>query len=168
MPGMPPRLACGPRSTASTCQPSITIRTRLSTGCGRACRARWPVGRSRSSTATAGWYRQRPSPSAMRATRARTLPGLQIDGQRVITSDHALGLDRVPASAVILGGGVIGVEFASVWRSFGAEVTIVEMLPHLLPMEDEASSKLLERAFRRRGIGYHLGVRFESVKETAT
>src|SRR5216683_645949 len=83
---------------------------------------------------------------------ARSLPGLQIDGQRVITSDHALDLDRVPASAVILGGGVIGVEFASVWRSFGAEVTIVEMLPHLLPPEEESSSKLLERAFRRRGI----------------
>jgi dihydrolipoamide dehydrogenase len=99
---------------------------------------------------------------------ARSLPGLRIDGDRVLTSDHALTMDRVPASAVILGGGVIGVEFASVWRSFGADVTIVEMLPHLLPMEDEASSKLLERAFRRRGISYHLGVRFDSVKETAT
>jgi dihydrolipoamide dehydrogenase len=72
----------------------------------------------------------------------------------------------VPASAVILGGGVIGVEFASVWRSFGAEVTIVEMLPHLLPPEEESSSKLLERAFRRRGIGYKLGARFEGVKDT--
>jgi len=98
----------------------------------------------------------------------RSLPGLQIDGVRVITSDQALVLDRVPASAVILGGGVIGVEFASVWRSFGAEVTIVEMLPHLLPPEEESSSKLLERAFRKRGIGYHLGVRFADVKETAT
>ena len=77
-------------------------------------------------------------------------------------------LDRVPASVVILGGGVIGVEFASVWRSFGAEVTIVEMLPHLLPAEDESSSKLLERAFRRRGIGYKLGARFEGVKDTGT
>ena len=96
----------------------------------------------------------------------RSLPGLEIDGQRVITSDQALELDRVPASVVILGGGVIGVEFASVWRSFGAEVTIVEMLPHLLPMEDESSSKLLERAFRRRGIGYKLGARFEAVKGT--
>jgi dihydrolipoyl dehydrogenase len=96
----------------------------------------------------------------------RSLPGLAIDGQRVITSDDALQLDRVPGSAVILGGGVIGVEFASVWRSFGAEVTIVEMLPHLLPPEDEASSKLLERAFRRRGIAYQLGARFEGVKET--
>ena len=97
---------------------------------------------------------------------ARSLPGLEIDGERVITSDHALRLDRVPRSAVILGGGVIGVEFASVWRSFGADVTIVEMLPHLLPPEEESSSKLLERAFRRRGIKYELGVRFESVKES--
>jgi dihydrolipoamide dehydrogenase len=97
----------------------------------------------------------------------RSLPGLAVDGQRVITSDHALELDRVPGSVVILGGGVIGVEFASVWRSFGAEVTIVEMLPHLLPAEDESSSKLLERAFRRRGISYQLGARFEGVKDTA-
>ena len=99
-------------------------------------------------------------------SQARSLPGLEIDGTRVINSDHALQLDRVPASVVILGGGVIGVEFASVWRSFGAEVTIVEMLPRLLPPEEESSSKLLERAFRRRGIGYKLGARFESVKET--
>jgi dihydrolipoamide dehydrogenase len=97
---------------------------------------------------------------------SRSLPGLQVDGDRVITSEHALLLDRVPASVVILGGGVIGVEFASVWRSFGAEVTIVELLPHLLPAEDEASSKVLERSFRRRGIKYKLGTRFESVKET--
>jgi dihydrolipoamide dehydrogenase len=97
----------------------------------------------------------------------RSLPGLAIDGQRVITSDDALRLDHVPGSVVILGGGVIGVEFASVWRSFGAEVTIVEMLPHLLPAEDESSSKLLERAFRRRGISYQLGARFDGVKDAA-
>ena len=96
----------------------------------------------------------------------RSLPGLAIDHQRVITSDDALELDKVPGAVVILGGGVIGVEFASVWRSFGAEVTIVEMLPHLLPPEDEASSKLLERAFRRRGIAYQLGAGFEGVKDT--
>lgn len=96
----------------------------------------------------------------------KSLPGLDLDGVRVISSDHALTLDRVPTSAVILGGGVIGVEFASVWKSFGAEVTIVEALPHLLPLEDEANSKLLERAFRKRGIGYELGARFESVKTT--
>jgi len=99
-------------------------------------------------------------------SQARSLPGLETDGQRVITSDQALELDRVPASVVILGGGVIGAEFASVWRSFGADVTVVEMLPHLLPLEDESSSKLVERAFRRRGIGYKLGAKFEGVKDT--
>ena len=98
----------------------------------------------------------------------KSLPGLEIDGDRVITSEHALTLDRVPASVVVLGGGVIGVEFASVWKSFGADVTIVEALPHLLPLEDENSSKLLERAFRRRGINFELGARFESVKTTDT
>ncbi|MEU6425468.1 dihydrolipoyl dehydrogenase [Microbispora sp. NPDC046973] len=98
----------------------------------------------------------------------KSLPGLDIDGEKVISSDHALVLDRIPSSVVILGGGVIGVEFASVWRSFGAEVTIVEALPHLLPLEDESSSKLLERAFRRRGIKYELGARFDSVKTTDT
>ncbi|MFL6128188.1 MAG: dihydrolipoyl dehydrogenase [Mycobacteriales bacterium] len=96
----------------------------------------------------------------------RTLPGLEVDGGRVIYSDHALQLDRVPGSVVVLGGGVIGVEFASIWRSFGAEVTVVEMLPHLVPLEDEASSKLLERAFRRRGIKQELGARFAGVKHT--
>jgi dihydrolipoamide dehydrogenase len=96
----------------------------------------------------------------------RSLPGLDIDGDRVISSDHALMLDHVPESVVVLGGGVIGVEFASVWRSFGAEVTIVEMLPHLLPLEEESSSKRLERAFRRRGIKSELGARFENVKYT--
>jgi len=96
----------------------------------------------------------------------KSLPGLEIDGRRVISSDDALKLDRVPKSAVILGGGVIGVEFASVWKSFGAGVTIVEALPHLLPLEDENSSKLLERAFRRRKIGFELGARFGGVEPT--
>jgi len=95
---------------------------------------------------------------------AKSLPGLEIDGERVITSDHALTLDRVPASAIVLGGGVIGCEFASVWRSFGAEVTIVEALPRLVPAEDEACSKALERAFRKRKIAFHTGTPFESVK----
>jgi dihydrolipoamide dehydrogenase len=96
----------------------------------------------------------------------RTLPGLEIDGHRVITSEQALRLDRVPGSAIILGGGVIGVEFASVWKSFGTEVTIVEALPHLVPLEDEANSKLLERAFRKRGIVSELGARFTGVQYT--
>ncbi|NUP34274.1 MAG: dihydrolipoyl dehydrogenase [Streptomycetaceae bacterium] len=96
----------------------------------------------------------------------KSLPGLQIDGNRIISSEHALVLDRVPASAVILGGGVIGVEFASAWKSFGVDVTIVEALPHLVPVEDESSSKLLERAFRKRGIKFELGSRFSGVEYT--
>jgi dihydrolipoamide dehydrogenase len=96
----------------------------------------------------------------------RSLPGLTVDGVRVITSDDALRLDRVPSSVIILGGGVIGVEFASVWRSFGAEVTIVEMAPQLLPLEEEASAKVLQRTFRRRGIGFELGTPFQSVSYT--
>ncbi|MEO6887288.1 MAG: dihydrolipoyl dehydrogenase [Jatrophihabitantaceae bacterium] len=99
---------------------------------------------------------------------SRTLPGLELDGQRVIASEHALVLDHVPTSAIVLGGGVIGVEFASAWKSFGTDVTIVEALPHLVPLEDEANSKLLERAFRRRGIGFKLGVRFKKVEPTDT
>jgi len=97
---------------------------------------------------------------------SRSLPGLEIGG-RILTSEQALALEEVPQRVVILGGGVIGVEFASVWRSFGAEVTIVEALPHLAPNEDEALSKGLERAFRRRGIAYSLGVRFQSATQTA-
>ncbi|MEZ5094323.1 dihydrolipoyl dehydrogenase [Nocardioides sp.] len=97
---------------------------------------------------------------------SRTLPGVEVDGERVLTSEHALSLDRVPASVVVLGGGVIGCEFASVWRSFGAEVTILEALPRLVPSEDEACSKALERAFRKRGIGFHTGTRVEGVTAT--
>jgi len=94
----------------------------------------------------------------------RTLPGLDIDGERVLTSEQALRLETVPSSVVVLGGGVIGCEFASVWRSFGADVTIVEALPRLVAAEDEASSKALERAFRKRGITFRTGTRFQRVK----
>lgn len=96
---------------------------------------------------------------------ARSLPGLEIGG-RVLTSDQALSLDVVPRSVVVLGGGVIGVEFASVWRSFGADVTIVEALPHLVPAEDEAVSKAFERAYRRRKIAFKTGVRFAGAEQT--
>ncbi len=95
---------------------------------------------------------------------SRSLPGLEIGG-RVITSEQALNLDYVPKKVVVLGGGVIGVEFSSVWKSFGAEVQIVEALPHLVPNEDESVSKQFERAFRKRGIGFSLGVRFQSVTQ---
>ena len=93
---------------------------------------------------------------------AKTLPGLEIDGKRVITSDHGTKLDYIPKSVIVLGGGVIGCEFASVWKSFGSEVTIIEGLPHLIALEDESSSKLLERAYRKRKINFELGVRFKS------
>ncbi len=98
---------------------------------------------------------------------ARSLPGLEIGG-RVITSDQALTLDHVPDSVVVLGGGVIGVEFASVWKSFGADVTIVEALPRLVPGEDEAASKVLERAFRKRKIAFKTGVRFSGVDQNSS
>ncbi|HLL63823.1 MAG TPA: dihydrolipoyl dehydrogenase [Propionibacteriaceae bacterium] len=83
---------------------------------------------------------------------ARTLPGLTVDGEHILTSEHAWRLDRLPTSAVVLGGGVIGSEFASAWRSFGVDVTIVEALPRLLAAEEPAISTALERAFRKRGI----------------
>ena len=98
---------------------------------------------------------------------AKSLPGLEIDGVRVMTSDHATNLDYVPKSVIVLGGGVIGCEFASVWKSFGADVTIIEGLPHLIALEDESSSKGLERAYRKRGINFELGVRFKSHTVTA-
>lgn len=97
----------------------------------------------------------------------KSIPGLEIDGKFVITSEEALKLDKVPGKVLILGGGVIGVEFASVWRSFGAEVTVIEGLPRLVPAEDEASSKALDRAFRRRGINSSVGVKFAGVEKTA-
>lgn len=94
---------------------------------------------------------------------AKTLPGLEIDGVQVITSDHGTRLDYVPKSVIVLGGGVIGCEFASVWKSFGSDVTIIEGLPRLIALEDESSSKQLERAFRKRGIKFELGVFFKSL-----
>ena len=95
---------------------------------------------------------------------SRSLPGLEITGN-VITSDQALLMDWVPERAVVLGGGVIGVEFASVWRSLGAEVTIIEGLPNLAPAEDAAVSKQLERAYKKRGIQFHTSTKFESVTQ---
>lgn len=95
---------------------------------------------------------------------SRSLPGLEIGG-RVITSDQALTLDYVPKSAIVLGGGVIGVEFASVWNSFGVDVTIVEGLPSLVPNEDAAIVKQLERAFKKRGIKFSTGTFFQGVEQ---
>ncbi|WP_404310996.1 dihydrolipoyl dehydrogenase [Agrococcus terreus] len=95
---------------------------------------------------------------------SKSLPGLEISGN-VITSEQALQLDWIPERVAVLGGGVIGVEFASVWRSFGAEVTIIEGLPHLVPNEEESVSKQLERAYKKRGIQFKLGARFSGVTQ---
>ncbi|OAK55726.1 dihydrolipoyl dehydrogenase [Rhodococcoides kyotonense] len=96
---------------------------------------------------------------------SKVLPGIDL-GPRVLTSDQALTLDRVPTRAIVLGGGVIGVEFASVWASFGADVTIVEALPRLIAGEDEWSSKQLTRGLRKRGITASTSSPFSGVKET--
>jgi dihydrolipoamide dehydrogenase len=95
---------------------------------------------------------------------AKTLPGLEIGG-RIMSSDQVLAIDHVPARVVVLGGGVIGVEFASVFRSFGSEVTVVEALPRLVAAEDEAVSNQLQRAFRKRGIVFRTGVRFAGARQ---
>jgi dihydrolipoamide dehydrogenase len=90
--------------------------------------------------------------------------GIEIGG-RVLTSTEALNMESIPKSAIVLGGGVIGVEFASVWKSFGVDVTIVEGLPSLVPNEDPAIIKVLERAFKKRGINFNTGVFFEKVEQ---
>ena len=94
----------------------------------------------------------------------KTIPGLDIGG-RIITSEQALALDWIPQSVIVLGGGVIGVEFSSVWKSFGSDVTIIEGLPRLVPAEDESISKQFERAFRKRGINFRTGVKFQSATQ---
>jgi dihydrolipoamide dehydrogenase len=96
----------------------------------------------------------------------KSLPGLEIDGVQVINSEHALKISKLPSTVIILGGGVIGVEFASIWKSLGADVTIIEGLPRLVPAEDEAVSKAMEKAFRKRGIKFSTGIRFAGVDRT--
>ncbi len=96
---------------------------------------------------------------------AKSLPGLDIAG-KIMTSEQALFLDYVPARVVVLGGGVIGVEFASVFKSFGSEVTIIEALPRLVAAEDEAISKQLERSFRKRKITFQTGVKFAGATQS--
>jgi dihydrolipoamide dehydrogenase len=82
----------------------------------------------------------------------RTVPGVEIDHKRIITSDEAIHLKEVPKSLVILGSGAVGVEFASIYRRFGSQVTIIELLPRLVPIEDEAVSAELEKSFKKQGI----------------
>ena len=94
----------------------------------------------------------------------RELPIAPFDGKRIISSDHALHLEKLPKRAIILGSGAVGMEFATAWDAFGVEVTVVEALDRLLPLEDADSSKEIERAFRRRGITAHTGARATEVK----
>jgi dihydrolipoamide dehydrogenase len=89
----------------------------------------------------------------------RSVPGVEIDRTRIITSDEALAFREVPKSLAVLGAGAVGVEFASIFRAFGSEVTLIELLPRLVPVEDEAVSAELQKAFRKRGIAVHTGSR---------
>src|SRR4029077_857775 len=94
----------------------------------------------------------------------RSVPGIEIDRKRIITSDEAITLKAIPKSIVILGSGAVGVEFASIFRRFGSEVTIIELLPRIVPVEDEAVSAELERSFKKQGIKVLTGTRVTSAK----
>ena len=94
----------------------------------------------------------------------RLLPGVDVHSSRVVTSDQLLDFDHVPKSMVVLGAGAVGVEFASVFKRFGSDVTIIELLPRLVPIEDEETSAELQKSFRRRKINVMTSTRFESVK----
>ncbi len=98
----------------------------------------------------------------------RPIPGFETDGVRVVNSDHILELKDVPKSLIVMGAGAVGVEFASVYSRFGTDTTIVELLPHLLPLEDEEVSTELEKSFRKRGIKYSTGTRLEKMEQTDT
>jgi len=94
----------------------------------------------------------------------RQLPFAEFDGKRVISSDHALYLDKLPKKAIVLGSGAVGMEFATAWHAFGVDVTVVELLDRLLPLEDEDSSKEIARAFRKKGIATMTGTKLTAVK----
>ena len=97
----------------------------------------------------------------------RSVPGVEIDRRRIITSDEAVALREVPKSIAIMGSGAVGVEFASIFRRFGSDVTILELLPRLVPVEDQAVSEELEKAFRRQGITSHTNAKVTSARATA-
>ncbi len=98
----------------------------------------------------------------------REFPGLESDGKVVLNSDQILELDRIPPRLIVVGAGAVGMEFASVFAAFGSQVTIVELMPHLLPVEDEDISKEIEKAYRRRKIAYLLEHKVEKLERTAT
>jgi dihydrolipoamide dehydrogenase len=98
---------------------------------------------------------------------ARSVPGIEVDGTKIIFSDHAIHLPHVPKSIAIMGSGAVGVEFASIFKSYGSEVTIIELMPKLVPLEDEAVSSELERTFKKRGIKSFTGTRVTSAQASA-
>ena len=98
---------------------------------------------------------------------ARMIPGLEADS-KILTNIEILSLTEIPKSLVIVGAGAVGVEFASIFRSFGSEITILEMLPRLVPVEDEDVSKELARVYRKRGINFHTGAKMDKVEKTKT
>ena len=98
----------------------------------------------------------------------RSVPGVEIDRKRIITSDEAVGLKEIPKSIAIMGSGAVGVEFASIFRRFGSDVTLIELLPRIVPVEDEAVSVELERSFRKQGIKVLTGTRATSAKVSQT
>jgi dihydrolipoamide dehydrogenase len=98
--------------------------------------------------------------------RPRQLPGVPFDGERVISYIEAILAEETPKSLIIIGGGVIGVEFAYMWVNYGVDVTIVEMLPHLLPNEEPEVSDVLEKAYKKLGVKFHLNTRVEKVETT--
>src|SRR5688572_1151955 len=96
----------------------------------------------------------------------RPIPGFETDGKHVVSSDHILELKEVPKSLIVMGSGAVGVEFASVYSRFGTETTLVELLPRLVPLEDEEVSKDLERSFRKRGIKSQVDTKLEKLEKT--
>jgi dihydrolipoamide dehydrogenase len=98
---------------------------------------------------------------------ARSLPGVDIDGKTVLTNREILQMDSIPKSLVVVGAGAVGVEFASIFRTFGTDVTILEALPRIVPLEDEEISPELEKAFKKKGIKIETGAKVDSVKKDA-
>src|SRR5436853_7205390 len=96
----------------------------------------------------------------------RPIPGFDTDGRQAVNSDHILELTEVPKSLIVMGCGAVGVEFASVYSRFGAETTIVELLPRLVPLEDEEVSKELEKSFRKRGIKSQVDTKLDKLEKT--
>lgn len=124
------------------------------------------TGRGRLEVTTAGGKQSLEAPKIILATgaRAKLLPGIEADGDRIITYREAMVLPEPPKSMVVIGAGAIGIEFADFWNAFGTEVTVIEALPRVLPIEDEEISEALGKALKKKGMTIHTGVKVESVK----